>query len=88
MNVGTNVNVEVLVTEANSMGVDPPSGWDTACIVSAEIVFTLLIATSKMLPGSKTIGVDKFGSDKAIADTPQSRLMPKMPAATTPTNPA
>lgn len=86
--VGINVDVEVKVPVENSIGVDPPSGMDAACFVSSEMMFTLLIATSTMLPGSKTIGVDKFGSDKAIAETTHSRLIPRMPAATTPSNPA
>jgi len=88
VSVGAKVDVEVGVLEENRIGVDPPNGWDTACSVSSEIVFMLLIATSTMLPGSKTIGVDKLGSDKAIAEATHNRLMPRMPAATTPSNPA
>ena len=56
----------------------------TACTVSAETVFRLEMAISTMLPGSRTIGLAGSGLDIAIAEVIHNRLMPRTPAATTP----
>ena len=73
--------IDVSVKE--SVGVDSML-IDTACTVSAETVFKLEMAISTMLAGSRTIGLAGSGLDIAIADVIHSRLMPRTPAATTP----
>lgn len=56
----------------------------TACTVSAETVFKLEMAISTILAGSRTMGLAGSGLDIAIADVIHNRLMPRTPAATTP----
>ena len=57
---------------------------DTACTVSAETVLRLSMAISTMLAGSRTMGLAGSGLEIAIADVIHNRLMPRTPAATTP----
>lgn len=73
------------VREGNSIGVDSKLIVDNACTVSAETVLILLTAKSTMLAGSRTMGVvDWLGAERAIAEVMHNRLIPRIPAATTP----
>ena len=72
------------VRDGNSIGVDSMLIVDNACTVSAETVLILLTARSTILSGSKTIGVDWLGAERAIAEVMHNRLIPRIPAATTP----
>ena len=55
-----------------------------ACTVSAETVFKLEMAMSTMLAGSRTMGLEGSGLESAIAEVIHNRLIPRIPAATTP----
>ena len=56
----------------------------TACTVSAETVFRLSMAMSTMLAGSSTIGLEGSGLDRAMAEVIHNKLIPRIPATTTP----
>lgn len=71
------------VLDGKRIGVDSML-MSNACMVSAETVLILLTAKSTMLAGSKTIGVEELGLDKAIAEVIHNKLIPRIPAATTP----
>lgn len=78
------VGDEVGVREGSRIGVSSKLIVDNACTVSAETVLILLTARSTILPGPSTMGVGWFGAERAIADVMHRRLIPKIPAATTP----
>ena len=86
MAVGDEVKVgvgeDVLVKK--SVGVESSMLTATACTVSAETVFRLEMAISTMLAGSSTIGLAGSGLERAMAEVIHNKLIPKMPAATTP----
>ena len=77
------VGEAVGVFEGSRKGVDWLS-TESACTVSAAIVLTLLTAKSTMLAGSRASGVGALGADKAMAEVMHNKLMPRKPAATTP----
>jgi len=82
-----NVGEPVGVSDGIRIGVDSILMVDNACTVSAETVLILLTAKSTMLAGSRTKGVDWLGEERAIADVMHNRLIPRIPAATTPSRP-
>jgi hypothetical protein len=78
------VGEPVGVSDGIRIGVDSILRVDKACTVSAETVLILLTAKSTMLAGSRTMGVNWLGEERAIADVMHNRLIPRIPAATTP----
>ena len=76
--------VGVGVREGRRIGVSSKLIVDNACTVSAETVLILLTARSTILPGPSAKGVGWFGAERAIAEVMHKRLIPKIPAATTP----
>lgn len=82
--VTVTVGDEVGVRDGRRIGVSSKLIVDSACTVSAETVLILLTARSTILPGPSAIGVGWFGAERAIADVMHKRLIPKIPAATTP----
>ena len=75
---------EVGVREGSNIGVESMLIVSNAWTVNAETVLILFTAKSTILAGSSTIGVGGFGAERAIADVMHNRLIPKIPAATTP----
>ena len=80
---GDEVKVGEAVSVKKSVGVESIF-TDTAWTVSAETVLRLSMAISTMLAGSRTMGLAGSGLEIAIADVIHNRLMPRTPAATTP----
>lgn len=78
------VGDEVGVREGSKIGVESILIVESACTVSADTVLMLFTAKSTILPGSSTMGLDWLGAESAIAEVIHNRLIPKMPAATTP----
>jgi hypothetical protein len=78
------VGEAVGVLDGRRMGVDSMLMLDNACTVSAETVLILLTAKSTILAGSRTMGVVWFGSERAMAEVIHNKLIPRIPAATTP----
>ncbi len=81
--VAVAVGDAVGVLDGSRKGVDSLS-TDNACTVKAATVLILLTAKSTMLAGSRAIAVGALGADKAMAEVMHNRLMPRKPAATTP----
>ncbi len=82
--VGVMVNVSV---GGISVGVGVLMICGAAATVNAAAVFKLATARSSRLCGSILTELEAFVSDSAIAETTQSRLKPRAPAASTPNGP-
>lgn len=78
------VGEEVGVRDGRRIGVSSKLMVDNACTVKAETVLILFTAKSTILAGPRTMGVGWLGDESAIAEVMHKRLIPKIPAATTP----
>jgi hypothetical protein len=85
--VGDSVSVETIVFDGVMVAVG--IYCETACTVSAAMVFMLETAESTMFCGSRSIdaALGVLGSARAAADTMQNKLNPTTPAVRTVSGP-